>query len=187
MSKNAIITPPALLSYAHLFEPQMAPGADKAKYSCALVFQAGTDTSALKAEALATAEEKWGKKAKDMIRAGKLRMPFRDDIEEKGYPEGSFFINVRSDRQPQIVYAYPGPDGKPAPLTDPQEIYSGCVVRASVRAFAYDVSGNRGVSFALNNVQKISDGPRLDGQKAAVEEFDVEQEAPPPADLSDLL
>ncbi|HKJ88554.1 MAG TPA: ssDNA-binding protein, partial [Gammaproteobacteria bacterium] len=55
-------------------------------------------------------------------------------------------------------------------------------VRASVRPFAYDTQGNRGVSFALNNIQLLRDGERLDSRVAPEEDFDAVE----PVDLSDL-
>lgn len=178
-----IITPKAIISYPHLFEPRpTAPGAEPV-YSCALVFEAGTDLSALKAEALRAAREKWGEKADAMIAQGKVRLPFRTDGDEKGYPPGSIFINARSKSQPGVVDRFAGPDGKPVRITSPELIYPGCYVRASVRAFAYDVSGNRGVSFALGNIQKLGDGPRLDGRKAAEDEFEALEQAPSVEDI----
>lgn len=182
MSK--IITPKAMLSYPHLFTPQAAQDGGKEKYSCALVFDADTDISFLKKAAIETAIEKWGEKAKDMIRKGQLRMPFRDGG-EKDYPEGSTFINVRSDRQPGIVSLIPDPKtGRPLPITDPDDVYAGAIVRASIAPFAYDTNGNRGVSFALNNIQKLADGERIDGRTRAEDEFDADPNAV--ASLEDL-
>jgi hypothetical protein len=44
--------------------------------------------------------------------------------------------------------------------------------RATVAPFAYNQAGNRGVSFALNNLQICRmDGERLDGRRAAKEDF----------------
>ena len=57
-------------------------------------------------------------------------------------------------------------------------------MRFSITAFGYDVKGNKGISFALNNVQKWADGERLDGRVRAEDEFSAE--APVTADLSDL-
>lgn len=180
-----IITPKAILSYPHLFEPRaQSPGAEP-MYSCSLVFEAGTDLSELKQAAWAAAKEKWGDKAEAMLKDGRIRMPFRTDGAEKGYPEGSVFINVRSKSAPGIVDRYAGPDGKPVRITDESLIYPGCIVRASVRAFAYDTSGNKGVSFALGNIQKLADGPRLDGKRKAEDEFEALEQAP--ADVRDLL
>jgi hypothetical protein len=181
----SIITPVATLSYPHLFEPQAADEDAEPKYSCALIFEAGTDLRELKRAAVAAATEKWGTKADGMIRNGKLRMPFRPG-EEKDYPEGSTFMNVRSKNKPGIVSRIPDPTtGRPMPIVDPDEIYPGAQVKASVGVFAYDVKGNKGVSFGLNNVQKWGEGERLDNYVRASDEFDADPGMA--ADLSDLI
>lgn len=182
MSK--VITPEAIISYPHIFEPQTPPGASEPVYSCALVFADDVDTTDMKATVLAVAKEKWGDKTKDMMKAGKIRLPFREDGVEKGYPEGSTFINVKSKQQPGVVSIYADENGKPAIINDPSAIYPGAVVKASLRAYAYDVNGNKGVAFALGNLQKIKDGPRMDGRLSAADEFTAE--AKPTADISDL-
>jgi len=182
MSK--VISPEATISYPHIFEPQTPPGATDAVYSCALVFADDADITELKAAAQIVAKGEWGDKTAELIKSGKVKMPFRTDGVEKGYPEGSIFINVKSRKQPGVVSIYAGPDGKPAILTDPNEIYPGAVVRASLRAYTYDTNGNRGVSFSLNNIQKIKDGPRMDGRLSAADEFTAEPR--PTADISDL-
>jgi hypothetical protein len=184
MSK--VITPAAILSYPHLFEPQIAPGASDPAYSCTLVFVDGTDLTDMKKVANDVGLEKWGAKFGPAVKDGKIRMPFRLDGDEKGYPEGSVFINCKNKAAPGIVSIYPGPDGKPKKITDPSEVYAGCKVRVSLRAFAYDVNGNRGVSFALNNVQKVADGQRLDGRSRAEDEFSADPAAGQDADLDDL-
>jgi hypothetical protein len=150
------------------------------------VFEKGTDLAELKKAALAAATEKFGAKAEGLIRDGKLKMPFRNDGEEKGYPEGSVFMNVKNKAKPGIVGIYPGADGKPLPIDDPAQIYAGCKVRASLRAYAYDVSGNKGVAFSLGNLQKMADGDRLDGRVRATDEFEADLSVKP-ADLADLL
>ena len=181
----SIITPVATLSYPHLFEPHAVDKDDEPKYQAALVFPAGTDLTEMKRIAVACAKEKWGDKAEGMIRNKKLRMPFRTDGEEKGYPEGSVFMNVRSKQRPGIVSRIPDPTtGRPMPIADPDEIYPGVQVKASLGVFAYDVSGNKGVSFGLNNVQKWADGERLDHVVKAADEFDADPTMV--ADLSDL-
>lgn len=182
-----VITPEAILSYPHLFEPNAMDDGAEPKYSACFVFPADADLKELKAAALEAAQEKWGSKAAKMIRDGKLRMPFRTDGEEKGYPEGSTFINCRSNRRPGIVSTVPDPKngGKPSVITDDEEVYAGCIVRASVTAFAYDVNGNRGVSFALGNVQKIRDGERLDGRVSAEDEFKADDTIASLDDLTD--
>jgi hypothetical protein len=184
----SLITPKAILSYPRLFVAEKQDPDDpneKAKFSCALVFPKNTDLKELKQAALEAAREKWGAKADAMIRGEKLRMPFRTDSTDKGYPEGSIFTNVRTTKRPGIVSIYPDPNtGKPLPIVDEEEMYPGVVVRASLAVYAYDVKGNRGVSFALNNLQKVADGERLDGRMAPEDEFEADMDAT--ADLSDM-
>ena len=185
MSK--VISPEAIISYPHIFEPTIPPMATEPVYSCVLVFSKDADLAEMKKIALEVAKEKFGNKTDSLIRDGKLRMPFRTDgLEEKGYPEGSCFMNVKNKQRPDVVSIYPGPDGRPMSIDDPAQLYSGCKVKASLRAYAYDVSGNKGVSFALGNLQKLADGERLDGRKRGADEFAADLSAKP-ADLSDLV
>ncbi len=187
--KTKVITPKAILSYPHLHEPQPGMNGGKAKYSAALVFPAGTDLKALAEAVAAAAEAKWPGKAQKMLQSGALKSPFRKG-EEKEYAAGSVFINVRTETKPGVVSAQADPaTGKPAAIPADKirtELYPGCYVRASVTAFAFDNSGNKGVSFALNNIQKLGDGDRLDGRVAAENEFDVDL-SQPPSDIAHLI
>lgn len=191
-----VTTPKAMLSYPHLdvAQPGQKPG-DKAKFSATFVFAPGTDLSVLQAAVMAAAEEKYPGKAAELFRIGTLRSPFRKDAEAKGYPAGSIFVNCRTERQPGLVYLWPGSEkdanGRVLPARIPQDkiredLYAGAFVRAQLRAFAYDNSGNKGVSFALNNVQKLADGDRIDGRQDATEAFDADLNTAP-ADISSLL
>ncbi len=200
-----VITAEAILSYPHLFTPQ-APPAKKGeqqgepKYSAAFIFtreaQATPQYAALRAAAQAALMAAWpngltvGKKKytlKQALDKGVIRTPFRTDWEEKGYPEGSVYINARSNGKPQIVSTVPDMSkinpktGRPMPrlIDDEDEMYPGAIVRASVTAFTYDIAGNRGVSFALNNVQKLRDGERLDTRVAAQSEFESDETLTP--------
>jgi len=188
----AVITPVAMLSYPYIDQPQKAqnPG-DEPKFSAAFVFAKDADLTQLKQEVIAAAEARWPGKGAEMLRKGQLRSPFRYDAEAKGYPEGSVFINARTKTKPQVVYAHKDPaTGKAAIMPAEkikQELYPGCFVRASVVPFAYDKSGNKGISFALNNIQKVRDGERIDGRAKAEDEFDAILDAPDVADLSDII
>lgn len=176
-----VVTPEATLSFPHLFQPWAPKNSpnQEPKYSCALVFDPGADITELRTAATIAAREKWGDELDGMLANGQIRLPWRTDVAKKGYAEGSTFINVRSNQAPGVV------DPSLDTITDQNKMYAGCRVRASLTAFAYDTAGNVGVSFALNNVQRIKDGPRLDSRKAAAEEFDkVDVE---PADLKGLL
>lgn len=203
-----VITSAATLSYPHLDKPQPAEDGKKPKYSATLVFtpehlatpEGKATMAALQAAAVAAATEKFGAKyqhpesgaelgAADAIREGVIRSPFRKDAIAKGYPAGSIFINCRTEQKPGVVYKHAGADGKPAPIPADKirdELYAGAQVRASVVAFGYATNGNKGVSFALNNVQKVGEGKRLDNRTAAEDEFTVDlNEAP--ADIDSIL
>ena len=192
MSERKCITPVGTLSYPHLFTPQApmpnpdgTPGTGEPKYGAVVIFEEGADLKAMKAAVLVAALEKFGDKAKAMLKGKKLRLPFREDWEEKGYPENSVFINAKTTNPPGIVSRYQDPETEKAQvITDPEVMYPGAQVRLSVTAFGYDVLGNKGVSFALNNVQKWGEGDRLDSRIKAEDEF--EAEAPVDADLGDL-
>lgn len=190
---DKIITPEATLSYPWLAEPQKAQEeGKKAKYSAVFVFSPEAQQTpafkALEASIVATAEEAYPGKGKQMLTTGALKNPIRRDAAAKGYPEGSVFISARTEQQPGLVYAHKGPDDKPAVVAqdDIREVmYPGAVVRASLRPFAYNTSGNKGVSFALNNIQKIREGERLDSRVNAQDEFEALSDSP--ADIDALL
>lgn len=149
-------------------------GATEAVYSAVLVFPPGTELKELRDAAMKAGTEKFGEKVfADLLKKNKVKLPFRDDGEEKGYEPGSIFITVKNKMAPGVVSRFAGADNKPAPIVDPKEIYAGARVRASVKAFGYDTAGNKGVTFSLQNLQKLGDGKRLDGRKAAQDEFDA--------------
>lgn len=168
-----VITPIARLSYPYLFHKSEGMNGGEGKYQCELIFDPDTDLSVLKAAANEAAKEKWGNKVPK-----NLRSPFRDgsaDREDKDGYEGCIFIGARTKDKPGVVI---GRDR--APCTDESEVYGGCFVKASVTAFAYDQAGNKGVSFALNNVWKIRDGEPFGSRRNADEEFagaDVDEDA----------
>ncbi len=184
---NKITTPEALLSYEHLFEPTSPEGSGaEPQYSACLVFNKETDLSDLKKAVDDTGRGKWGEKYDSLKESGSLRLPFRTDrLKEKGYQPGSIYLNVRSKQKPGIASKYAGPDGKPQLITDHAEVYSGCKVRATLNVFAYDKAGKRGVSFGLNNVQKLDDGERLDGRLKAEDDFEAIEDKP--ADINNML
>ena len=163
------MTPEFRASFATLFEPKGFQGNDP-KYSIVMLFDKTTDISELKNLAKEAVEEKWPDPDK---RPANLRHPFRDGDVEKpdmdGY-RGKIFVNATSKIRPGVVDQH-----KVQILDDNPEtgFYSGCYARATVVAFAYDKAGNRGVSFGLQNVQKLRDGDTFTGRARAEDEFDA--------------
>lgn len=181
-----LVTPEAIASYPHLFEPRPNMSSGQPEYSVCLVFEPDADLKGMKAAALEVAKEKFGSKTEAMIKSGSLRMPFRDG--EEKYGKGFTFINTKCKAAPGVVSRFAGADGKPQKIEDPAEIYAGARIRASLSAYAYDVNGNKGVAFGLNNVQKLRDGERIDGRMSADSEFEALESADTSGtDLDDLL
>lgn len=189
----SIKTPVGTVSYPHLVEPQQQTDDDgkpvgKPKYSMTLIFAPNTDLTALQELERETVAADFGQKGLALLKTGGIRSAFRTDAEKKGYEPGSIFINVRTTRKPGVVFAYAGEDGKPKRIPEDlieTELYPGSKARISVNAFTYNTKGNKGVSFSLENVQKMGDGERIDGRRKAEDDFDADPNATP-ADLSDL-
>jgi len=210
MAKRVIFKVPATLSFPHLDKAQ-APrnGMGAAKFSAAFLFypisgdeylmangkgydvtaaQITEQKKALDAALLEAAEEVFGTKAAGMLKSKSLKYPIRDDAEAKGYPEGTIYFNAQSSNAPGLVYPWADPETKKAAKVPQDKIakvfYPGARVIASVTAFYYD-NESKGVTFGLNNVQLIGDGPRLDSQKSAEDEFAADSTLTP-ADLATL-
>lgn len=201
MSKSSprLITPVAMLSYPHLKAPQKAtsPGG-KDKYSVSLVITKETLATpegaklfqAMQEAAKAAGVAKFGDQFETLLKSPTFHRGFRRDWETKGYPEGSVFINARSEQRPGLVYSHATP-GTTTPARVPDDkidetFYPGALVRASVTAFAFINSGNKGLGFAINNLQFVAHGERLDNRVAAEKEFSVDLNQAP-ASLEGVL
>lgn len=203
-------TPPGILSFPDLFKARSFKNADgtetEPKFGGVLVWTPAmkVNLDKLKAIVAVAGAEKFGEEGfKKLLKSKKYRSPFRnaDEDEVRRYPEGSIYITAKSKDKPGLVSKYKDPKtGKAAVITDPEEFYPGALVAFSVTAFGYDVMGNKGVSFAINNVQKVGDGPRLDNrikaedefsaedaEEASLDEVDNEEEAGGEEDLTSLM
>ena len=164
-----VITPEFRAGYVGLFKAS-APKDDpngKKKYSIRALFPPNTDLSELKGEAQKAATEKWGSAIPKA-----LRSPFRTNGELEtpvaGVPEDWIVMSftANEDRRPGIV------DANLQDVIDESVVYSGAWYRAEVRAFAYEARGNKGVSFGVQNVQKMrNDEPIGAGRKPASKVF----------------
>jgi Enterobacter phage Enc34, ssDNA-binding protein len=171
-----IITPPLIFQYGSPFEPRVSkltPNGDPTFFVCLLADEAATQHSAwTKMEEVIkeTAVEKFGEREyADLCKAGKFRSPIQRDVTSK--PAGTVaYLNSKCDADhPPIVV---GLDA--LRIMDRAEIYPGCIVRISVRPFAWGgktVGFGAGVSLGLQNLQKLSDGPRLASARADGSEF----------------
>lgn len=166
-----IITPEFRAAFISVFKPtrprDQPDGA--AKYGVRAVFMPGTDLTQLKQQAQQAAVDKWGDKVPKTIRS-----PFRTNEELDnpipGVPDDAVVMtfSAAEDRKPGLV------DSHLNDIIDDSEVYAGAWFRAQVRAYAYEASGNRGVSFGLQNVQKLRDDePIGKGKVPASKAFDA--------------
>lgn len=181
LKSTKVVTGKVRFSYAHVFEPQTAPGSDKAQYSVSvLIPKSDKETLAKIKSALEAAKEsgrtsKWGGKV-----PAKLHNPLRDGDEERGDDPsyvGHYFINAKSNNKPGVV------DRQLNEIIDRTEFYSGCYGRASITFFPFASSGNNGIGVGLNHVQKTQDGEPLGGVSRASDDFSSDMED----DVEDFL
>lgn len=174
-------TPKFRVSFPNVFKPKSFKDGEP-KYSITMLFDKKTDLAKMKLAARNAGIQKFGPVEswpKDKNGKSKLRMPFRDGDDEKaemdGY-ENCIFVNASSKSPPQVIEA----DGK-TPIVSEVSLYAGCYARASLIAFGYDESGNKGISFALQNIQKWEDGEPFSGKPKAEDEFEAIEGAGPTA------
>jgi hypothetical protein len=167
-----LITPEFRAAFISVFKASAMKNADgtvnKPKYSIRAAFPPTAKLDALKKEAEAAARDKWGDKIPKT-----LRSPFRlnEELENPVVGIGDDWIimsfSANEDRRPGIV------DAKLQDIIDDADVYSGAWYRAQIRAFAYENAGNKGVSFGLQNVQKLrDDDPLGSGRIPASKAFD---------------
>lgn len=171
IEKKKATTPEFRVSFPHVFEKHSGFDGQEPKFSLVMLFPKNVDLKELRRAAFNAATEKWGPKEKW---PKNMRMPFRDGDEKtdlNGY-EGHFFVSASSKQKPQVVGNKKVDGAFPRIEKEDEQFYAGCYARATLIAFAYDKMGNKGVSFSLQNVQKLRDGEQFSGRKNAEDEFD---------------
>lgn len=167
-SPTYVVTGRARASYVNVFQPRLNELSGREEFGLTLLVpKSDTETIAkLRAAANAAREAKWGSKPP----AG-LHSPIHDGdgMKPNGgeYGEecrGHWVVNVKSRDRPHVV------DENVQPIVDPSEFQSGDYCRVSLRAFGYD-NRRKGVSFGLNNVQRMGRGDSLNGRRRAEDEF----------------
>lgn len=89
-------------------------------------------------------------------------------------------MTVSSKNRPVLVYK------DKTPITDVQELYSGCYGRAILNFYVYDTNGNKGLTAGLNGVMKLSDGEPLSGGVVTDADWDDDWEDDEEDDLLDF-
>jgi len=155
--ETMVMTPECTIVYPSLFEQTAFKDAEPS-YSATFLIPKTEDIKTLRNACRIAAFKKWGQN----VQIQQLRSPLRDGdqkaIDENGNVDrtnfyfGNIFLRAKSKYSIPIVNIYN------EEITDSNEIYGGCVVRAYIQFFGYDFMGNKGVSAGLRAVQKVSDG-----------------------------
>lgn len=159
-----ILTPEFRAGYISVFKATAQKQDDgtmgKAKFSIRACFPPTADLSELKAEAGAAAVAKFGSNVPKS-----LRSPFRrnEELDNPVAGLGDDWIvmtfSANEDSKPGLV------DADTNDIIDQSLVYSGAWYRCQVHAYGYDMKGNKGVTFGLDNVQKLRDDDTLGNGK----------------------
>jgi hypothetical protein len=172
---SSIRTPIGILSFPVLFSPRPRAMGGEPVYQCSLLFdqdaQKDLGFEALRRGVRECIDDANGAgKSQDKKFLAGIRSPFRQCSEKayKGYDiPGGVFISPWTKSRPGVV------DAQRNEIIMPEDVWAGQLARATVAPFYYNQAGNRGVSFALNNLQICrADGTRLDGRRVARDDFD---------------
>lgn len=168
--KTKVTTGKVRFCYAHVFEPSAMSEGETPKYSVCVIISKDDKATLDKINNAIKAAKELGK-AKLADKNGKIpstiKTPLRDGDEERGDDPAfanSYFINANSSRKPCIV------DKSLNEILDRDDFYSGCYGRVSINFYAYNVQ-SKGIAAGLSNIQKLSDGERLDGGASAEDDF----------------
>lgn len=167
-----LVTGKVRFSYVQVFEPKSINGGDE-KYSVTLLIpKSDVDTyQRIMAEINKCLQENLASTFKGVMPANpSLPLYDGDGLRQSGEPfgpecKGHWVISAKTNVAPEVV------DANCNPIISKSEFYSGCYGRASLRFYAYNQNGNKGVGCGLGNVQKLEDGQPLDGRTTALEDF----------------
>jgi len=185
-----VLTGESRLSYAHLVLPAVsrnAPAGTEPKYSVTILLPKNDPATKANIDASMEAAIQigitgiWGGRRPPMLGTPKfpgyeypkIGIPIYDGDglrstgEEFGDEcKGHWVLTASSKNKPGVV----GMDNVNQELA-PSDIYSGMYARVTIRFFAYENSGNKGVGCGLGNVLKTRDGEPLAGGASAASDF----------------
>ncbi len=172
-----VTTPKFRASFPAVFAPKSYKGG-KELYSVVMLFDKKLKDEGKLSDMInlvkAAAEEKWGEIPPDVLNMELDTCPFNDG-DNKSYSgyEGTYHVRAASMYAPAVVDTGDArKDIAPQAILDEQAIYAGCYARASVTAFTWEAMGRKGVSFGLQNIQKLADGEPFSGRGDPTADFD---------------
>lgn len=175
-----LVTGKVRFSYANVFEPRTTQSGDT-RYSVTILIPK-TDVATkqkIDAEMTRVLQESISNTFGGVKPANpKTPIYDGDGLRPSGEPygeecKGHWVITANSKEAPEIV------DANLNPIMSKSEFYSGCYGRVSLRFFAYNKNGNKGIGCGLGNIQKLEDGESLTGKTTASQDFGQPVQAQP--------
>ena len=134
------------------------------KFGANLIFPVGVDLTVMEDECLAAlSNAAWyrpGMGGLTMPIKDPAKMPLREPggmLKYTGFGEGQRYVIATSDNRPMVV------NSRMEPITEKETVYSGQWAVATIRAFSYNKSVNKGVGFGLQSVMIVADDTSLGG------------------------
>lgn len=169
--KIKFITDAVRTLFPHLHTPRAMGENEEKKYSV-VAFIDKSDVKAVErinAAIDSVASKRWGATASML----NIQSPLHDGdglglTTGKPYgPDyhGCYFLTPKNTEAPDVV------DVNLKPITDPNAITNGDILKLSIEFCAYEKSGRRGVSVKLLNVQLVSKGRGQKPKSTAAEDF----------------
>lgn len=155
MTQRIILaTPEFVLAYPNLVMPkQLMPGATS-KYTAVALFAPDTDLKDIGNAIRNEAFESLGVKTDftNPLRHPKVESAFlNEDLED------FWMLNMSSTNKPLVKDLYENT----LFLADQNTFYPGCICRAEIAPYSYDMRGHKGVSFQLLSITKVRDDKTL--------------------------
>lgn len=170
---DTIVTGEVRFSYVYVFTPKTPQNGGDPKYSMTLLIP---KTDIATKQAIDTAIQQTLQESISTVFGGQMpavpAVPIYDGDGVR--PSGELFtdechghwvLTASSKAKPEVV------DANVQPILSSTAVYSGCYGRASIRFFAYNKAGRKGIGCGLGNVQKLRDGEPLGGGTTAKQDF----------------
>jgi len=171
---NKYKTPKFRVAFPNVFEAKQINNQGKPKFSLVMLFDEHNMNEQqlallvkLKDAVNTVAMAKWKKipvKLKTPFKKGDEQVSLKTDKVYDGFA-GMTVLNVASETKPGLV------DQDMSAIIEVGEFYGGCFAHATINCYAWEHdTGGRGVSFGLQNIQKIADGDSFAGSKGDPED-----------------
>ena len=168
-NNTSIVTGIVRGTFLNLFVPKSINNVGDAKYFMTLLISK-SDTATIEKIRIAqeaAVQKRWANHRPEIIHT---TLHDGDGIRlSTGKPfgpecKGNFVMSVSSKSKPGLV------DRDRNHISDSKQVKNGDYFRVSLSAYAYDWSGNSGVTFMLNNVQHIRKGDSLASYRSRAED-----------------